>query len=398
MTIQGTDTFLVSRGGVNHKKAASDLMAIQDTDLLAINRGGVNYRVTGSELRDFASGGPGQNWGNSNNGLPVDTGFSSLAYSNGRFIGVGASYVPYTSTDDGITWSPCTLPTGAYAVAGTTTGFVTAAAINDPGTTYWTKTVYTSTDGSSWAVASSSYVNQMFSGNLNTVCQPLSLTSPAGIPTNMIHELFYCYDPGPGFSSTYGKSINTGAGFSLTYDASGNSGMMLTVGSIVANSKGYIAAGSHGVQNPLAPQPQSSGMFWYSSTQPTMQQLNTVSGTNSGYALSVSDKFVAAVNSPGSGLNTNVYVFSEPADMVTARPKIGTNAVSTGAWEPTSNILTFAGSGGSITTSYDGGLTWKQCIKQYDIAGVEDQKFVACAASPTCFITASSKFVLRAGI
>lgn len=58
MTIQNTDTFLVSRGGLNYKTEAQDLMAIQDTDLLLVQRGGTNYKVTGEEVKQYAQSSP----------------------------------------------------------------------------------------------------------------------------------------------------------------------------------------------------------------------------------------------------------------------------------------------------------------------------------------------------
>lgn len=50
-TVDPTDLFLVSRGGVNYTVAAADFSKIQDTDILLVSRGGITYQTTGAQFK-----------------------------------------------------------------------------------------------------------------------------------------------------------------------------------------------------------------------------------------------------------------------------------------------------------------------------------------------------------
>ena len=50
-TVDPTDLFLVSRGGVNYTVAAADFSKIQDTDILLVSRGDITYQTTGAQFK-----------------------------------------------------------------------------------------------------------------------------------------------------------------------------------------------------------------------------------------------------------------------------------------------------------------------------------------------------------
>ena len=400
MAIENTDLFLVARGGTNYKQEASDIMAIQDTDLLLVARGGTNYKATGAELLSYAAGGPARNWKPSGTGLPAGSGFSKVAYSNGRFVGV-ISGNTYISTDDGLTWSlGGPLPSGASLIARTASGFITGSGAdgNIP--------LYTSPNGTTWTQSGQLPGQVGYSNYVNSITySPNSQNGgPANLITSITTENFLFAYPQAHYLGN--PPTNPILSWTPSFDVSGNISAMRTFGAVVSLTSGFVLVGSYGILNPLDPQPQYSGVWGYGTT-PSAQTspvfLAGASGTNSGYAVYANGEAVTVLNSSSLSVNTTVCIITNPTDpsgsgIVTAQPGVGTNALLSGDWEPDSNTIVFTGTGGCITVSYDGGVTWLPCSLQYEVPGLASQSLVTCAASPTCFITSSSTTVLRATI
>ena len=393
MAIQDSDAFLVARSGTNYQTPATDIMAIEDTDLLVVNRGGTNYKVTGAEVKEYSSGGPARDWKLSVTGLPADTGFSQLAYNDGRFIGLIGLTI-YYSDDDGLTWNlGRDLPAGVFGAltraAGA--GFLIGGTI--PQGNFVSLPIYQSDDGvNNWALAASIQVGNFFAANGPMGAFYLPIT-PYGSP-----RVAFANTDGSTSAAVVVDSSLTGGLLSylrVPYNQNYNTSLVSTLGG-ASNVAGYAFAGT--VSTPTIGVGSSILGFDQAGAG---NSLAGTSGTNSAFVLQANGNIVGALNSPSYSINTKIYITANPTTTVgltTASPGIGTNAIRCGAWDSGKNVLVMAGTGGSITNSYDGGLTWKPSDLQYEIPGIAEETFIACQASPTCFILSSSKMVLRATI
>ena len=395
MAIQDTDTILVNRGGTNYRTDTSNIMAIQDTDLLLVNRGGTNYKVTGNEVKQYVSGGPARDWKPSATGLPADTGFSQLSYNDGRFLGIIGS-TTYYSDDDGLTWNlGRNCPGGAMTRAAGSGFLIASFGTSGAGASY---PVYGSDDGvNNWEIVTNITFGNSSAGISPARASYLRIT-PFGAP-GVSFSTYWNNLSGFGVSNFHiiDASLTLRGGGNLTTDTTGSSGViMFNPLAGVSNTEGYLYAGPASRPNGADPQSSVWGM------SPTgVVTLASAGGSNGATAVEANGNIVSVLNSSAYTLNTKVYIVPDPyttAGITTASPGVGTNSLRCGQWDPGKNVLVMAGTGGSITNSYDGGFTWRPSDLQYETPGVAEQTFTVCAASPTCFILSSPQIVLRASI
>ena len=401
MAIQDSDAFLVARSGTNYQTPATDIMAIEDTDLLVVNRGGINYKATGAELVEYVAGGAGQNWRPvTGSGLTSSQTVIGVGYCAGTFLIACSDQTTYRSTDDGLTWTPGTLPaTGLFSAS----NFGTA-----PGFYLYTSTVnngrsYSSTNGFNWTTFSggpspttSLTYSGVLSGNYSARSgQPWLINSGSNANVG-------------GFYSYYASGGLSGSGNGLYYNNS--SDIYAFRGGTTANTTSQagnlFVAGQWRVSNPNLGNNTAYGILGPGATS------NTFVGSKGegpsvwslpAYSVETGEVDIPTIGVLNGGNNTVTRSRAWDASnqfAYQASMAVGLNSIEWVSFEPNSKIMTAVGSGGVITTSYDIGKTWSPSFLQYKDApeAVSNITWGGVASSPTAIIVAGGGFILRSTI